>query len=354
MIEFPGLGLGFDIDRVAFTVFGLPIFWYGIIIGFGFAVGTFFITRRAKLFGIDPDRAIDAIIAAIIFGVIGARIYYVIFRWEMYSGNLASIFHLRAGGLAFYGGVIGGIIGLLLVCKWRKIKPLPLVDLFSSVVLLSLAIGRWGNFVNVEAFGTNTTAPWGMTGTAIVDYLTRNQQRLAGLGLEALPCTPVHPTFLYESLWNILCFVLIALYIKRRRFDGEITLLFLGMYGLGRAFIEGMRIDSLMLGGLRVSQGVAVLCFVVCTALLIRIHSKIKSSGDPGYLALYVDTVQAEETADQPVESSSEADTSEQAEPPEEAEPTQSESEQPDVQEEARPPHDEPEQPDTDEKNQGE
>ena len=297
-IEFPGLGLSFDINRVAFTIFGQPIFWYGIIVGIGFAVGAYIVTKRAKRFGLDADRAVDALIAATISGIIGARLYYVIFRWEMYAGNLASIFHLREGGLAFYGGVIGGILGLLLICKWRKMPQLPVIDLFSSVVLISLAIGRWGNFVNVEAFGSNTTAPWGMTGNAIVNYLTRNQARLAGLGIEVLPCTPVHPTFLYESLWNILGFVLIALYIKRRRFDGEITLLFLGWYGLGRAFIEGMRIDSLMLGGLRVSQGVAVLCFVVCAILLVRIHRKIKASGDPDYLALYVNTIPyAEEAA---------------------------------------------------------
>jgi len=132
-----------------------------------------------------------------------------------------------------------------------------------------------------------------MTGTAIVDYLTRNQHRLAELGMNVSPCTPVHPTFLYESLWNILVFVLIALYIKRRRFDGEITLLFFGLYGLGRAFIEGMRIDSLMLGNLRVSQGVAILCFVISAAVLIYIHSKIRKSGDPDYLVLHVNTVQA-------------------------------------------------------------
>jgi len=229
----------------------------------------------------------------------------------MYSDNLMSIFHLRHGGLAFYGGVIGGAIGALLVCKWRKIKPLPMIDLVASVVLISLAIGRWGNFVNVEAFGSNTTAPWGMTGTAIADYLTRNQLRLAGLGIEVLPCTPVHPTFLYESLWNILCFVLIALYIKRRRFDGEITLLFLGLYGLGRAVIEGLRIDSLMLGGLRVSQGVAALCFVVSMALLVHIHMKIRKSGDPDYLALHVNTVQAQQAAAVQTEEESEPDTDE-------------------------------------------
>ena len=323
MIAFPGLGLGFDIDRVAFTIFGLPIFWYGIIIGIAFAVGAFIVTRRAGLFGINSDHAMDAVFAAAILGIIGARVYFIIFSWEMYSGNLISIFHLRHGGLAFYGGVIGGIIGILLVCKWRKIKRLPLIDLFSSVVLLSLAIGRWGNFVNVEAFGSNTTAPWGMTGTAVVDYLTRNQARLASLGIDVLPCTPVHPTFLYESLWNILGFVLIALYIKRRRFDGEITLIFLGWYGLGRAFIEGMRIDSLMLGGLRVSQGVAVLCFVASVVLMIRIHSKIKKSGDPQYLALHVDTVAAQQAEEEEGQG-----TDEQAQPAEEAQ-TQSEDEQP-------------------------
>ena len=317
-LEFPGLGLTFDFDRTAFTVFGLPIFWYGIIVAVGFAVGAFVITKRAERFGILPDRAIDALIAATIGGIIGARLYYVIFRWEMYSHDLITIFNLRLGGLAFYGGVIGGALGILLVCRWRGLKRLPLIDLFASAVLISLAIGRWGNFVNVEAFGSNTTAPWGMTGTAVVNYLTVNQHRLAGLGIDVLPCTPVHPTFLYESLWNIVGFVLIALYIKRRRFDGEITLLFLGWYGLGRAFIEGMRIDSLMLGGLRVSQGVAALCFVVSAVLLFKIHTSIKKSGDPAYLALYVDTVQAEQAAE---EGTSQEEACEPAQPAKETEP---------------------------------
>lgn len=335
VIEFPGLGLGFDIDRVAFTVFGLPIFWYGIIIGIGFAIGVFVMTRRAKQFGINPDHVIDAVLVAAILGVIGARLYFVAFRWEMYSHNLMTIFNIREGGLAFYGGIIGGALGVLLVCKWRGLKPLPLLDLFAGAVIISLAIGRWGNFVNVEAFGSNTTAPWGMTGTAVVDYLTRNQARLASLGIDVLPCTPVHPTFLYESLWNILGFVLIALYIKRRRFDGEITLVFLGWYGLGRAFIEGMRIDSLMLGGLRVSQGVAVLCFVASVVLMIRIHSKIKKSGDPQYLALHVDTVAAQQAeegqgADEPAQPAEEAQAqSEDEQPEKEAETPQGESDAP-------------------------
>ena len=349
VIEFPGLGLGFDLERVAFTIFGQPIFWYGIIVGIGFAVGAFVVTKRAKRFGLDPDRVIDALIAATLGGIIGARLYYVIFRWEMYSHNLMSVFSLREGGLAFYGGVIGGALGALLVCKWRKMKPLPLMDLFSSAILISLAIGRWGNFVNVEAFGSNTTAPWGMTGTAIVDYLTRNRGRLSSMGIEVLPCTPVHPTFLYESLWNILGFVLIALYLRRRRFDGEITLLFLGWYGLGRAFIEGMRIDSLMLGGLRVSQGVAVLCFVASVAMLVYIHRKIRLSGDPDYLALHVNTVEAQVPGEETGEEDAKATDGfgEESGPQGEAdEPAQPEEARPPQDEGAAPAQDEPAQPD--------
>jgi len=359
IIEFPGLGLSFELNRVAFTLFGQPIFWYGIIVGIGFAVGAYLVTKRARRFGLDPDRVIDAIIAATVLGIVGARTYYVIFRWEMYAGNFASIINLREGGLAFYGGVIGGALGALIVCKWRKIKPLPLIDLLASVVLISLAIGRWGNFVNVEAFGSNTTAPWGMTGTAIVNHLTFHQSRLAGLGIEVLPCTPVHPTFLYESLWNILGFIIIAIYIKRRRFDGEITLIFLGWYGLGRAFIEGLRIDSLMLGGLRVSQGVAILCFVVAAITLERVRSKIRKSDDPGYLALYVNTV-GQEQDEQPPEEGDAGDTEQSEQPADETEQPTEEAEphseaesppegEPELTEEAKRPQgesDAPDQPD--------
>ena len=293
ILEFPGLGLSFELGRSAFAVFGLHIYWYGIIIGLSFAAATLYYVKRAREFGIDSDRMLDVLIITIVGGVVGARLYYVIFRWELYRYDPISIFNLREGGLAIYGGIIGGIICAYLACKWRKMKLLPLLDLFASGMLVAQAIGRWGNFVNVEAFGRNTTAPWGMVSPLITNYLLYHQERLAAMGMMVDPHLPVHPTFLYESLWNLIGFLLIAWYIKRRKFDGEILIIYLGWYGLGRALLEGLRTDSLMIGSLRVSQMVAVLCVLASIALLAHIHLRIKKSGGSALLRLYVHTDEA-------------------------------------------------------------
>ena len=295
---FPGLGLSFELNRVAVTVFGLSIYWYGIIIGLAFLAATMCYVRRATLFGLDPDRMIDATLVVAMCGVIGARLYYVAFRWGDYAHNLTSIFNLRGGGLAIYGGVIFGILSAWVFCKLRGIKFLPMLDLLASGMLIAQAIGRWGNFVNIEAFGTNTTAPWGMRSPVITSYLTAHQQRLAEAGMIVDPYMPVHPTFLYEFLWNIIGFILISKYIKRRKFDGEIFLLYIGWYGLGRAVIEGLRTDSLMLGGFRISQVLAALCVVASLAALGIIYSRIKR--DPEYLKPHDNTAQP---ADKPASS---------------------------------------------------
>ena len=286
-LEFPGLGISVEVNRVAFTVFGHSIFWYGIIAGLAFAVATTFYLRRGAAFGLNPDRVIDAVIGAVVCGVIGARIYYVAFRWEAYRYNLASIINLREGGLAFYGGVIGGIVGALLVARWRGIRRLPLLDLLASGLLIGLSIGRWGNFVNIEAFGSNTTAPWGMISPVTTNFLYAQQETLAALGVSVDPHLPVHPTFFYEFLWGVLGFLLISLYIKRRKFDGEITLIFFGWYGLGRAVIEGLRVDSLTFGGFRVSQVLAVVFATVSIIMLATAHVK----KNPRYYKLYTDIV---------------------------------------------------------------
>ncbi|MCL2578781.1 MAG: prolipoprotein diacylglyceryl transferase [Oscillospiraceae bacterium] len=288
---FPGLGLSFELNRVAFTVAGQPIYWYGIIIGLAFAGAALVTVKRAKLFGLDPDRMMDVFIVTAIGGVIGARLYYVAFRWELYAGDFMSIVNLRQGGLAIYGGVIAGILSCWLICRLRRVKFLPAIDLIASGLLLAQAIGRWGNFVNIEAFGRNTTAPWGMRSPVITDFLIANEARLTELGMVIDPFIPVHPTFLYESIWNIIGFVLITLYIKHRKFDGEILLIYLGWYGLGRAWIEPLRTDSLMMGGVRISQLIAILCVAASVITLLVIHSRIRQS--PSYLTLYPNTDEA-------------------------------------------------------------
>jgi len=289
-ISFPGLGLEFQVARVAFYIGNTPIYWYGILIALGLLAGSIYFFSRTKEFAVDPDRASDVLLVAIIFSVIGARLYYVLFSWEEFEDGLASVFNIRQGGLAIYGCIIFAILSAMLMCKLRKVKFLPLMDLGSGGLLLGQAIGRWGNFVNHEAFGSNTANPWGMTSASITAYLRQHRSSLAGLGMTVDPDMPVHPTFLYESLWCLIGFLLLFWFAKRRRFDGQITLMYLGWYGLGRFFIEGLRTDSLLVGSLRVSQLLAFLCFSVSVAVLIGVMSKIRREGDPSYLMLYRDT----------------------------------------------------------------
>jgi len=289
-LSFPGLGLEFDIDRVAFTVAGRPVYWYGIIIAVGFLLAAIYALGRTRRFGLDSDRTLDVILGCLVLGVIGARLYYVLFSWDTYRDSLGDIWKLWKGGLAIYGGIIGGAAGAYVLCRWRKVKLLPLLDLMSGSLLLGQAIGRWGNFVNMEAFGSNTGMPWGMTSPGIQRYLAEHASTLSSLGVVVDPQLPVHPTFLYESLWCLLGCLVLHWYAKRRRFDGELVLIYAGWYGLGRFFIEGLRTDSLLLGSVRVSQIVAALCVLACVLLLITIYSRIRRSGDPDYLRLYVDT----------------------------------------------------------------
>lgn len=292
-VSFPGIGIGeLTIDRVAFTVFDKPIYWYGVIFASAFLLAILYVLKRSKTFGLNEDHVMDVIIGAIIGGIVGARAYYVIFTWEDYKDNLLNIFNLRLGGIAMYGGVIGGFLVLLLVCRWRKVKLLPMTDLTVGGLILGQAIGRWGNFVNIEAFGGNTTAPWGMVSPTITDYLARNQAALAAQGMIVDPNMPVHPTFFYESIWCLLGFLVIAWFTSRRRFDGEITLIYAIWYGIGRAVIEGLRTDSLMWGSIRVSQALAVVMVIAAACILVYVRSNIKKvhNDDPEYLKRYADT----------------------------------------------------------------
>lgn len=295
VVSFPGIGISeFTINRVAFHLFGMPIYWYGVIIAAGMLAAILYVHKRARAFGLDIDRVYDVVIGAVAGGVVGARLYYVIFTWEQYRGNLMDILKVRDGGLAIYGGVIGGFVVGYLMCQWRKVRFLPMADLAVGGVILAQGIGRWGNFVNVEAFGSNTTLPWGMASPSITQYLALHQAELAAQGVTVDPFMPVHPTFFYESVWCILGFIVIMLYTGRRRFDGELTLIYGAWYGMGRAVIEGLRTDSLMLGNIRVSQALAILLVVICLGALFYIHTRIKKSGDPDFLRLYVKTDEAQ------------------------------------------------------------
>ena len=262
-VTFPGIGLEFDIDRVAFSIGDMPIYWYGICIAAGLMLALLFAFWKARDFGIDSDRMVDVVFCATIIAVICARAFYVAFAPFEYE-SLWEMINLRDGGIAIYGAVIGAFVSGWALCKWRKVPVLPMFDVAAMGFLIGQACGRWGNFFNREAFGTNTTLPWGMYSEGTYNYLAAVQQKLAEQGVTVDPSLPVHPTFLYESLWCALGFVLLLAYHRRRKFEGEIFLMYLVWYGAERFFVEGLRTDSLeSIGNIRVSQVIALVCVVV-------------------------------------------------------------------------------------------
>ncbi len=277
-IVFPHLGIDVKIDATAFTIFGLQVQWYGLIITFGLILAMLVGFRNMRRVGIDPDRAIDAVIGGIIGGLVGARVYYVIFNWDQYAGDWKEILNTRNGGLAIYGGLIGAIVVGGIVCYFRKVRLLPMLDLVGTGFLLGQGIGRWGNFTNQEAFGSNTDSVFGMTGGKIQYWIYENYTAVGDTSVSYE--YPVHPCFLYESVWCLLGFVLLLLTLKKwRKFDGQVFLMYVGWYGLGRFFIEGLRTDSLMMGTLRVSQMVAAVCVIAAVLMLIIFGSSVKRMG---------------------------------------------------------------------------
>lgn len=297
IVQFPGLGLEFHFNN-GFDIGPIHIAYYGLIIAIGLMLALFYAFRVFRKVGVDPDKAIDCILGGILGGVVGARLYFVIFSWDSYGLDFSSwgafwdsflrIFKTWEGGLAIYGGLIGALLVGILIAKHRKICIPALLDVVGVGFLLGQSLGRWGNFFNVEAFGSNTTLPWGMTSPDIVSYLAYKQNALASIGVTVDPNMPVHPCFLYESLWCLIGFVLLALYMKRRKFDGEVFLMYLGFYGAERAVVEGLRTDSLMIGSLRVSQLLAAVLVAASVITIVIIRSKIKTSHDPEYRKLFV------------------------------------------------------------------
>lgn len=272
ILRFPGLGWEIPISRVAVSIGSLEIYWYGVIIAVGFGLGLWVYLSHNRSCGIHPDEGLDIILWSMLGAIVGARAYYVAFQWDHYKDNLKEIFNLRGGGLAIYGGIIGALIVAFIVCRSKKLPMLPVADAAFPGVMLGQAIGRWGNFFNMEAFGTNTTLPWGMTSDTISNYLSRHQAALLAQGVVVDPAMPVHPTFLYESLWNLIgVAVLLRWLFPRRSYDGQITLGYTAWYGLGRFFVEGLRTDSLMWGSVRVSQALGGVLFIVAAGLMLAI-----------------------------------------------------------------------------------
>lgn len=268
-VQFPALGLEFTVNRVAFSIGGFNIYWYGVLIAAGMVLAMLFAFSRADDFGINSDRLIDVVLVGAVMAIVCARIYYVAFAPFSYE-SIWEILDIRQGGIAIYGAVIGAFVFGGLMARLRHVPILPLFDLVGICFLIGQSIGRWGNFVNQEAFGCNTDLPWGMYSDGTRDYLTRMAAQLAQAGVAVDPSRPVHPTFLYESLWCLIGFLLLSAQIKKRRFHGELFLLYLIWYGAGRFWIEGLRTDALMATAtLRTSQLVALTSVAVSVVLLV-------------------------------------------------------------------------------------
>jgi phosphatidylglycerol:prolipoprotein diacylglycerol transferase len=266
-VQFPDLGIKVKINPVAFSIGGFAIKWYGVIIAVGFVLAFIYAIKSCKRFNVDDDKFIDCVIGGIVGGIVGARLYYVIFyTGSEFADNPASIFNIRQGGLGIYGGLIGGLILGAIIAKWRKLSVPAVFDIASLGFLIGQAVGRWGNFVNQEAFGRQTDLPWRM--------VSENTDMVAQGG--------VHPCFLYESLWCLIGFVLLHFFSRKlRHYDGQTFLLYMLWYGAGRFWIEGLRTDSLMTPylTLRVSQVVAAASVIVSVILLIVFRKRTVLTG---------------------------------------------------------------------------
>lgn len=283
-IAFPNLGIYLHNVPKSFSVFGFTIAFYGLIIGIGVMAGLLTVTRIAKKTGQNPDDYWDFAIWGILFGVIGARLYYVAFSWDDYKDNLLNIFKLRSGGLAIYGGVIAAYITLYVWCRIKK-KSMALVgDTAMPGLILGQAIGRWGNFMNREVFGDYYNGLFSMQ-IPVSDVRDPSDitEKIASHIPKGANYINVHPTFLYESVWNLLVFVLLLVYRKHKKFDGELCLLYLGGYGIGRFIIEGIRTDTLFVPGttIPVSQILALVMVVAAVVIdiLVRVRLKKRTTG---------------------------------------------------------------------------
>lgn len=259
-VSFPYLHLYFRLRREALTIGSLTIYWYGILIAAGMLLALLYAVKVCKKSGVSTDDLFDVVIWSLIAAIIGARLYYVLFYRDSvgdnpYFSNPSLIFQVWQGGLGIYGGVITAFVTGFIVCRVKKMSVGAVFDIAARGFLIGQAIGRWGNFINQEAYGSQTNLPWAM--------------QINGMAYT------VHPCFLYESLWCVLGFVLLHFYAKRKKFNGEIFLMYIAWYGFGRFFIEGLRTDSLMIGNIRVSQLVAAVLVVLAVILLAYRYIKI-------------------------------------------------------------------------------
>ncbi len=283
VVQFPNLNLEFTLHKTAFEVFGFSIQWYALLITTGFLLALIYAVRNAKKFGVPFNDMLDPVIWGTVFAIIGARTYYVAFHFESYRDDLWQVFNIRGGGMAIYGGVIGAVLAGFVVTRIKKMPILPLLDLCAVGFLIGQGFGRWGNFVNVEAYGAQTAPDYllGMTSASITSEMG------GAVGEQIL----VHPCFFYESVWCLLGALLLMLYQKHRRFDGEMGLMYLGWYGLERMIVEGLRTDSLYIPGtqIRVSQLLSALLVVTAVVLFVvcSVRYAKQKKQNPDYNPLY-------------------------------------------------------------------
>ena len=278
-IDFPNLGIHLTSVGKTISLFHIDIAYYGIVIGLGILAGLFVAVMEAKKSGQNPDTYYDLVIYAVIFSVIGARIYYVIFSWDMYKDDLKSIFNIRQGGLAIYGGVIAAIITVIVFARVKKLSAPLIFDPAGLGLVTGQMIGRWGNFFNREAFGEYTNNLFAMRlpvdavrSGDITDLMRKHMEIENGVSY-----IQAHPTFLYESLWCMMILILLLLYRRHKKFDGEIFLMYLGGYGLGRLWIEGLRTDQLWIPGteIPVSQVLAGMLVIVSAGIIVYNRKKL-------------------------------------------------------------------------------
>ena len=277
-IRFPHLGLTLNPGK-SFTVFGIEIAYYGVIIALGMLAGALVAYREAKKTGQKVDDYIDFTLYTLIAAIIGARIYYVIFEWDYYSAHPLEIFNLRAGGLAIYGGVLASVLTLFIFTKVKKLKFWLMADTAVQGLIIGQIIGRWGNFFNREAFGGYTDSLFAMQ-LPVSEAKGITQELIEHLvTIDGVSYVQVHPTFLYEGTWNLLLFIGICLYKRHKKFDGEIFAIYLMGYGVGRFIIEGLRTDQLVikaLGGMAASQVLSIILIVLAAAFVIYNRVQLK------------------------------------------------------------------------------
>lgn len=305
LVTFPGFGWELSLNPIAISITdGFNVHWYGVIIAVGFLLAVVYCCRQSARFGIKTDDIYDMLIFAVPLAIVGARLYYVIFEWDNYyvpgdpGATFIKIIRIMDGGLAIYGGIIVAVLTAFIVCKVKKISFLALADIGGMGLLIGQAAGRWGNFMNVEAFGGVTDVAWRMGGPEVAGYLYRTGQITQEVSGQIISGElGVHPTFFYESMWNVIGFILIAFVLKNhRKFDGQLFLSYIAWYGIGRFWIEGLRTDSLFIPGtsLRVSQLIALSSALIAVAIILYMLLIKK----PGPEKLYVNVLKEAQKED--------------------------------------------------------